>query len=176
MTRREPQGLPALPLPSRDQHGPSCPAARLGPMVVFAFWDGNQWDGTRLSPAESPGRPAGCPGQRGSSVPHARTGPAGSASGCSSKSARGGGVGGDRHSKHSAQGGRPGPKRPRERGGQPGLRPKEGDHSPSPHSQQTPGAPCPWVTPGFCLGCVAGLGHVRRGSVPSVVTQTPEGL
>lgn len=50
-------------------------------------------DGTRAEapclclPAESRGRRAGCPCQRGSSVPHAQTGPAGSGSDCSNKSA-----------------------------------------------------------------------------------------
>lgn len=53
------------------------------------------------------------------------------------------GVGGDHHPKHSAQGGGPGPKRPREWGGRPGLRPKEGDHPSPPHPRQTPGDPCP---------------------------------
>lgn len=120
------------------------------------------------SPAESPGRRAECPCQRGSSAPRARTGPAASAFDCSSKSARGSGVRGSgktvspKRSRHSKEGWGL-----RGRGNGQGTRDKDLRKATAPG--QTSASPQARVMLGPC-SCPSGrLGHLRKGSFPSVV-------
>lgn len=96
-TQQPPQGLKDQPSPISFQ-GSAWPWKRLSSPFLSLPGRGRQRhrkgaDGTRAEvpclclPAESRGRRAGYPCQRGSSVPHAQTGPAGSGSDCSNKSA-----------------------------------------------------------------------------------------